>query len=72
MRKDFYAHAEWKPLRSDPHDDPFNDPDPLIYRPKWTSDIFREMAFAIRVMCQDTHLELAAAWHARCECRITL
>jgi iron(III) transport system substrate-binding protein len=64
VRKDFYAHTDWKAFRSDPDDDPFNDPDPLIYRPQWTSDIFREMAFVIRVMCQDTHLELASAWHA--------
>lgn len=64
VRKDFYGHDEWKPIRSDPEDNPFNDPDPLIYRPAWTGDIFREMAFVIRVMCQDTHHELAEAWRA--------
>ncbi len=64
VRRDFYAHADWKPLRSDPDDDPFSDPDPLIYRPQWTGDLFREMAFVIRVMCQDTHTELARAWRA--------
>jgi iron(III) transport system substrate-binding protein len=64
VRRDFYAHAEWKAWRSDPEDNPFNDPDPLIYRARWTGDIFREMAFVIRVMCQDTHGELASAWRA--------
>lgn len=64
VRKDFYAHAEWQALRSDPEENPFNDPDPLIYRPAWTGDIFREMAFIVRVMCQDTHSELIEAWRA--------
>src|SRR4051812_24629466 len=50
VRRDFYAHTEWKAWRSDPEDNPFNDPDPLIYRARWTGDIFREMAFVIRVM----------------------
>jgi iron(III) transport system substrate-binding protein len=64
VRRDFYAHEEWKAWRSDPDDNPFSDPDPLIYRAQWTGDIFREMAFVIRVMCQDTHRELASAWRA--------
>ena len=37
---------------------------PLIYRAAWTGRIFREMAFVIRVMAQDTHVELARAWRA--------
>ena len=64
VRRDFYAHAEWKPLRSDPDDAPFEQRDPLVYREAWTGRLFREMAFVIRVMCQDTHLELARAWRA--------
>jgi len=64
IRKDYYAHREWLPQRSDPEANPFAQPDPLIYRPQWTADIFREMAFVLRVMCQDTHLELRAAWRA--------
>lgn len=64
VRRDFYAHQEWLPLRSDPEDSPFEQPDPLVYRPAWTGAYFREMAFAIRVMCQDTHVELARAWRA--------
>jgi ABC-type Fe3+ transport system substrate-binding protein len=64
VRRDFYAHAEWKPLRSDPDDAPFEQREPLVYREAWTGKIFREMAFVIRVMCQDTHAELASAWRA--------
>jgi iron(III) transport system substrate-binding protein len=64
VRRDFYAHAEWKPFLSDPDDSPFEQSDPLIYREPWTGKIFREMAFIIRVMCQDTQGELKDAWRA--------
>ena len=64
VRRDFYNEEAWKPLRSDPHDSPFDQTDPLIYREPWTGGIFREMAFVVRVMCQDTQRELKAAWRA--------
>ena len=64
VRRDFYAHAEWKTFRSDPEDAPFSQSDQLIYRPEWTGDIFREMAFVVRVICADTHTELVQAWRA--------
>jgi hypothetical protein len=64
VRRDFYQHDEWKPLRSDPDAQPYASTAQLIYRPEWTGDRFREMAFIIRVMCQDTHDELTAAWRA--------
>jgi len=64
VRRDYYTHADWTAYRSDPEADPFNQKDPLIYRPEWTAGIFREMAFIIRVMCQDTHDELREAWLA--------
>ena len=64
VRRDFYARDEWKPQRSDPNDSPFEQRDPLVYREAWTGGIFREMAFVIRVMCQDTHGELTRAWRA--------
>jgi len=64
VRRDFYEHAEWKPLRSDPEAAPFSDPNPLIYEPAWTSGLFLELALATRVMCLDTHAELVAAWRA--------
>jgi len=62
VRRDFYAREDWKALRSDPDEAPFDQEDQLIYRPEWTGGIFREMAFVIRVMCLDAHPELVAAW----------
>ncbi len=64
VRRDFYEHAEWKPLRSDPDAAPFSDPNPLVYHPAWTAHLFRELAFAVRVAGLDSHAELAAAWRA--------
>jgi ABC-type Fe3+ transport system substrate-binding protein len=64
VRRDFYAHQEWKASRSDPEESPFAQAEPLIYHEAWTGRYFREMAFVIRVMCQDTHHELANAWRA--------
>lgn len=63
VRRDFYV-PEHVGLRSDPDDTPYEQDDPLIYRAAWTGGIFREMAFAIRVMCLDAHRELADAWRA--------
>ena len=62
VRKDFYTHAEWRPYRSDPDDSPFGDTEHLVYHPEWTGGLFREMAFVIRILCLDTHDELAVAW----------
>ena len=62
VRRDFYAHEEWKSLRSDPDAAPYADEDHLVSHPEWTGDIFREMAFVIGVMCLDTHAELVSAW----------
>ncbi len=64
VRRDFYADAALLPLRSDPEDSPFEQRDPLVYREAWTGRLFRELAFVIRVMCQDTHDELGRAWRA--------
>lgn len=63
VRRDFYSVDEWKPFRTD-LESPFDQRDPLIYREQWTGGLFREMAFVIRVLTQDTHAELAAAWRA--------
>ena len=62
LRRDFYAHDEWKAYRSDPEAAPFAEEEHLVYHPEWTGVIFREMAFVIGAMCLDTHDELAAAW----------
>ncbi len=64
VRRDFYTRTEWKERRSDPEERPFEQEDPLVYREAWTGRIFREMAFVIRVMGQDTHGELREAWRA--------
>jgi iron(III) transport system substrate-binding protein len=64
IRRDYYAQSGWKSFRSDPQFDPYAAKERLIYRPQWTGPLFREMAFIIRVMCQDTHGELASAWKA--------
>lgn len=64
VRKDFYAQTSWKPYLADPDEAPFEQRDPLVYREAWTGRIFREMALLVRVMCQDTHAELKAAWRA--------
>lgn len=64
IRRDFYARADWKELRSDPDAEPFAASAQLVYVPAWTGGIFREMAFIIRVMSLDTHPELVRAWRA--------
>lgn len=61
IRRDFYTEDR-RPLRTDPDENPYAATQQLIYQPEWTSGIVREMAFVIRVMCQDTHPELVAAW----------
>lgn len=64
VRRDFYAREDWSKLRSDPEAQPFEQKEQLIYRNEWTGAIFREMAFVIRIMCQDTHADLTQAWRA--------
>ncbi len=63
VRRDFYT-PEMAVHRSDPDDNPYAQSEQLIYRAAWTSGVFREMAFAIRVMCLDSHADLARAWRA--------
>ncbi len=63
VRRDFYG-PEYAGYRSDPEAEPYAGQEQLVYRPAWTSGIFREMSFVIRVMCLDTHTELARAWRA--------
>jgi ABC-type Fe3+ transport system substrate-binding protein len=62
VRRDFYAREDWKPWRSDPDVSPFGGQDQLIYHSAWTDGLFRELAFIIRVVCQDSHQELVSAW----------
>jgi len=62
IRRDFYTREDWRALRSDRDTLPYAEDAPLVYNAAWTGSLFREMAFAIRVMCLDTHDELVAAW----------
>ncbi|MDR0901645.1 MAG: iron ABC transporter substrate-binding protein, partial [Opitutaceae bacterium] len=64
VRRDFYERAEFAALRSDPEESPYGQKDQLVYRAARTGGLFREMSFVIRVMCLDTHPELARAWRA--------
>ncbi len=62
IRRDFYS-SDFAKYRTDPEVNPYAAESPLIYNGAWTGGIFREMAFVVRVMCQDTHPELVAAWN---------
>jgi ABC-type Fe3+ transport system substrate-binding protein len=64
VRRDFYGHGEWDPLRSDPGVDPYREGADFTYRPEWTGRLFRELAFISRVMAEDAHPELVRAWSA--------
>ena len=64
IRKDFYSRPEFAAYRSDPEVNPYAGETPLVYNAAWTGSLFREMSFVIRVMCIDTHTELATAWRA--------
>lgn len=62
IRRDFYTQ-DFEKYRSDPDVNPYAGANPLIYNGAWTGgETFRAMAFAVRVMCLDTHPELVAAW----------
>jgi iron(III) transport system substrate-binding protein len=64
VRRDFYRHTEWASARSDPEDNPYVAEGSFTYRPEWTGSLFREIGFVVRVMGQDPHEELVAAWRA--------
>jgi ABC-type Fe3+ transport system substrate-binding protein len=62
VRRDYYADAALRELRSDPTVNPFDAAGVMIYRPEWTGGLFREMSFVIRAVCMDAHPELVDAW----------
>jgi ABC-type Fe3+ transport system substrate-binding protein len=64
VRRDFYAHAEWKQYRTDPDVNPYTEKTVLIFHPEWTISLFRELEYIVRWMCEDTHPELVRAWKA--------
>lgn len=55
---------EFKPFRSDPEVNPYEAAKSFTYHEKWSSPLFRSIAFVFRVMCIDTHDELTSAWRA--------
>jgi len=62
IRRDFYGQAGLRALISDPDAAPYAAGTATEFHPEWTGGLMREMAFVVRVMCQDTHDELMAAW----------
>ncbi len=64
VRRDFYAHEDWKPYRSDPDVSPYAGQERLVYHEAWTGGLFRELSFVIRIAFQDLHPELVSAWRA--------
>ena len=65
VRKDFYEIPGIAAWRSDPAELPYAPQENrLIYHRAWTGGLFREISFAIRVMCLDTQPELKRAWRA--------
>ena len=64
VRRDFYAHGEWRQYRSDPDVNPYSQKELLVHHDEWTVQLFQEMSFSIRVMTEDTHPELVRAWRA--------
>jgi iron(III) transport system substrate-binding protein len=64
VRRDFYGHGDWLQFRSDPQEDPYSQKKLLVPDNAWTSPVWYEMRFIIRVMTEDTHPELVSAWRA--------
>jgi ABC-type Fe3+ transport system substrate-binding protein len=63
IRKELYV-PEFASYRSDPEVQPYEEAKLFTYHPKWTSPLFRVMAFIIRVACLDLHKEQTEAWQA--------
>jgi ABC-type Fe3+ transport system substrate-binding protein len=64
IRRDFYDRRDLLPYRSDPGENPYGTGAGTDFHPEWTNGLMREMAFIVRVMCQDTHADLVRAWRA--------
>lgn len=58
---------EYAGFRSNPEVDPYQLASAFTYHEKWTSPLFRTIAFIVRVMCIDPHDELKSAWAALIE-----
>jgi ABC-type Fe3+ transport system substrate-binding protein len=66
IRPDLYT-AENYPHMSDPGFQPYERASDFFYHAEWTSPLFSEIRFLIRVMCLDLHPELKSAWKALIE-----
>ena len=55
VRRDFYSHADWAALRSDPDVNPYAQKKLLVYNDAWTGALFSPLIFIVRVMTEDTH-----------------
>ncbi len=64
--------AEWREMRSDPEVLPYVAARDFTYHEKRTGALFGAISFVIRVMCIDTHEELAGAWRGLIEARARL
>lgn len=64
VRRDYYAAAELQQWRSDPEVNPYDPAGQLVYRPERTGGMLRELAFIVKVVCQDPQAELRDAWRA--------
>lgn len=63
IRRELYAPG-FQQFRSDPKVFPYEEAKLFTYHPGWTAPLFKTMSFIIRVMCLDSHDEMAAAWAA--------
>jgi iron(III) transport system substrate-binding protein len=63
IRPDLYT-PEFMALMSDPDYQPYERSGDFYYHAEWTSPLFSEIRFLIRVMCLDLHPELTSAWKA--------
>ena len=55
---------EFKPFRADPEVLPYEMARGFVYHDEWSASLFRAQGVIVRVMCIDTHDELAEAWQA--------
>jgi ABC-type Fe3+ transport system substrate-binding protein len=58
-----YASA-YDAYRSDPNTNPYNPNRRFVYHKEWTHDIYRDIAFVIKVLCVDPEPELQDAYAA--------
>ena len=66
IRPEIYS-TENEEFMSDPDYRPYDLASDFSYHADWTSPLFSEIRFLIRVMCLDLHPELKAAWKALIE-----